>query len=556
MHTLALSSLATADWLVLAAYFGALIGLGVWTSLRKVNTTDDYFLAARSMPVWAVAFSILSTAQSAATYVGVPQQAYESNLTYLSSNIGGLLAAIILATVVIPIYYRRRLTTPYQLLEDRFGHTGRIAASWAYLVGRVFASGARVFMAAIPTAIVVFGHEAHDGHLALVIVAFTVLGVMISLFGGVRSVIWIDVLQVAVYLGAAIATIVVLLRLIPADVPTIVHALDHPPPLPTGEAAPPPSKLSILSLSTSPSASFTLWTALTGFVLLTLASHGMDQDLVQRMLTCKSARRGSWSVISGVLIGIPAVLVFLVIGLLLYVFYQRPDIMQAGAGVAGGAGGAGLPARSDKVFQIFALDHMTGGLAGLVIAGLFACGPASINSGLSAMSSTFVNDLYKPWRPGKDERHYVRIGRLGVAGAGAALGGLALLCIAWYDPRDQTVIDFVLSVMNFAYAGLIAVFFTALFTRRGSARSAIAALITGFVVVLFFQTSVWTWLARAAPSLVGASGSADVTTDLVKLTWPWLTLAFPWQLCAASGIATAVCCIGAPGKRAVHSPPP
>lgn len=553
MCTLSLTSLATADWLVLAAYFGALIGLGVWTSLRKVRTTDDYFLAARSMPVWAVAFSILSTAQSAATYVGVPQQGYEGNLTYLSSNIGGVLAAIILAAVVIPIYYRRRLTTPYQLLEDRLGPTGRIAASWAYLVGRVFASGARVFMAAIPTAIVVFGQTAHDGHLAIVIVSFSVLGVMISLFGGVRSVIWIDVMQVAVYLGAAVATIVVLLRVIPADVPTIVQALAHPPPDAAGQGT--PSKLTVLSFSTDPGASFTLWTALTGFVLLTLASHGMDQDLVQRMLTCKSASRGSWSVISGVLIGIPAVLVFLLIGLLLYVFYQRPDIMQ------GAAGTVSPPARSDKVFQVFALDHMTGGLAGLVIAGLFACGPASINSGLSAMSSTFVNDLYRPWRPGRCERHYVRIGRLGVAGAGAALGGLALLCIAWYDPRDQTVIDFVLSIMNFAYAGLIAVFFTALFTRRGNARSAIAALFTGFIVVLFFQTSAWTWLARAVPSLVGAPAGADVTTDLVKRAWPWLTLAFPWQLCAASGIAAAVCCLGAPAtvrgvrEAAVHSSP-
>lgn len=548
MLQLGLSELKPGDWIVLAAYFGALIGLGLWTSLRKVKDTREYFLAAQSMPVWAVAFSILSTAQSAATYVGVPQAAFEGDLRYLSSNIGGVAAAVILAIFVIPTFYRRRVGTPYELLESRFGATGRSAAAWAYLGGRVFASGARVFVAALPTSLVLFG-DADASHVAWIIVGFTALGIALSLMGGVRSVIWLDVLQVVVYLGAALATIVFILGRLDADAGTIVGALrDGRTAAQIAEgAAGGGSKLTVVSISTDPSVQFTLWTGLTGFTLLTLASHGMDQDLVQRMLTCKSARKGSWSVISGVLIGIPAVTIFLGVGLLLWVYYNRPDLWTSGAAGIAGAGGGALtqaPGAGEQAFQAFALREMTGGLAGLVIAGLFACGPAGINSGLSAMSSTFVNDLYLRARPGRDERHYLRVGRWGVVGAGVSLGAMALFCITWYDAKDTSIIDFVLSVMNFAYAGLLGLFITALFTRRGSAASAVAALITGFLVVLFFQTPFWLWLASVWPSL---SGGGLVSKVGVQSHLPWLKLAFPWQLVLAAGAATIVCMLGCGG---------
>lgn len=535
-------ALAPADWAVLGLYFAALLGMGVWSSLRKVSSTEDYFLASRSMPVWAVVLSILSTAQSAATYVGVPQSSYEGNLTYLSSNLGGLLAAVLLAVVFIPAFYRNNVSTPYQLLERRFGSTGRLAAAAAYLVGRVFASGARVFVAAIPAALVFYGDADHAGAQAAVIVGFTAVGIALCFVGGVRSVIWIDVLQVTVYVGAAVATIVVLLQRIPADIPTIVHGLANPP---TGT-----SKLQVLSISTDPRAEFTLWTAITGFALLTIASHGTDQDLVQRMLTCKSPTRGAWSVISGVAVGVPAVTIFLVLGLLLHVFYQRPDLMAGAASAAGAAPGGGTPA-----FQAFALGELQGGLAGLVVAGLFACGPAGINSGLNAMASTFVGDIYRHVRPAqgpggevlREEAHYLRVGRLAVVGAGALLGGMALLCIAWYDPKDRTILGFVLSVMNFAYAGLLGVFFTALFTRRGTGGSVIAALVVGFLVVLSFQAAFWLAVAKVAPGLVGAATAADVNLDGVKSALPWLKWQYPWHLCVGAGAAFLVCAL--PGGR-------
>lgn len=562
--TLALGQLGTADWLVLGAYFAALIGLGAWASRRGATSTADYFLAARSMPVWAVAFSILSTAQSAATYVGVPAAAYGGNLTYLSSSIGGIVAAVILARVVIPAYYRLGVGTPYELLTARFGSTGRIAAASAYLAGRVFASGARVFVAAIPAAVVLFGENAGPAHQAVLIAMFTALGIALCYVGGVRSVIWIDVLQVCVYLGAALAAICAVAWHINVPAGQVVEALRTGAP---GGA----SKLTLISLSTSPAATFTLWTALTGFVLLTLASHGADQDLVQRMLTCKDSTRGAWSVISGVLIGIPAVLIFLVLGLLLWWFY----FARAGAEPKVAPSG-------DVVFQVFALNHMSGwGGAGLVIAGLFACGPAGINSGLSAMASSFVGDVYRPLRtrrhpPGacpscghdragiappapcpvcgltpeaaraRVDQRELRVGHAATVGAGLSLGGMALACILWYDPSNRTILDFVLAVMTFAYAGLLGVFGTALFTRRGNPATCVAALIVGALTQVAFQPPIWNPLSAWAIGALGmgpADGSAPAPVPL----------AFPWQLVVGAGVAFVVCWAGSPraqSKRA------
>lgn len=533
MHALAETGFQRADWLVVAAYGVLLVASGLYFSLRqRQKGAEDYFLASHRMPVWAVAFSILATAQSAATFTGAPESAYVGDLSYLSTNIGGVLAAVILAVFVIPAYYRRNVTTPYQLLESRFGPLAKEATSATYMIGRVFAGGARLFIGALPASLAFFG-DARGDHILMCIGAFTVFGILYTLWGGVSSVIWTDVLQVCVYLGAALAAIVVLLHRIPTPLPELVQALAHPP---AGA-----SKLTVVhsGLPFNPGAGFTLLTAFFGFSLLTLASHGADQDLVQRMLTCKSPVHGSWSVISGVLIGIPAVILFLVLGLLLYVFYQRPDLM--GAAAPGGAAPGG-----NAVVMTFAQNELRGGLGGLVLAGLLAAGPCGINASLNSMSSTFVSDFYRPRRPGRDERHYLAVSRLGVAGAGVLVGGFAAACILYYDPAHSTLLDLALGVMSFAYAGLLGVFFTALFTRRGNSGSVVAAILTGFLVVLLLNRPVWNWWTGLF-NIVTADGQR-----IRRI--PEQSLAFPWHLLIGSIVATGVCLLGSARNRRCETP--
>ncbi|MGE3109628.1 MAG: sodium:solute symporter [Phycisphaerales bacterium] len=534
------------DWLVLGAYFALLIGTGVWFSWRQSRSTADYFLASRQMPVWAVAFSILATAQSAATFVGAPEMSYRGDLSYLSTNLGGILAALILAAVFIPIYYRLGVSTPYQLLESRFGPGAKIVASITYMIGRVFAGGARLFIGALPFSLLVFG-DVHLLSIAFSIAIFTAFGILYTLWGGVSSVIWTDVIQVCVYLGATVAALVVLLHLIPVGLPDIFHALRHPIDPASGQIL--PSKLNLLSLGLDPSkpmlgfdpgASISLLTVITGFTLLTIASHGADQDLVQRMLTCKSPLLGSLSVISGVLVGIPAVFLFLCLGLLLFIFYQRPDIM-------GQAAPTSIPETKHLVMS-FSLQYLPPGLAGLMLAGLLAAGPCGINASLNSMSSTFVSDVYRPHRPGRHERHYLLAGRLGVVGAGIVVGAFALACHWIYNENDTTLIDFALGVMNFAYAGLLGVFFTALFSRRGSVWSCVASIITGFVVIALMQPVTLGALSHIVDPLLHRVFTPAHSLAGVKI-------AFPWQLLIGATICTSVCMIGNHPARALPQTP-
>ncbi len=494
---------------MLGAYLALLASSGVYFALRAKKNTGEYFLGGHHMPVWAVAFSVLATAQSAATFVGVPEGAYNGDLTYLSTNIGGILAALVLARVFIPRYYRLGVTTPYQLLETRFGPAAKLATSWAYMIGRVFASGSRVYVGAIPISMAVFG-DTDPTHLSLAIVAFMIFGVVYTLAGGIASVIWTDVMQVAVYLGAATVAAVLLYRSIPMDLAGLMTALSH-------GGADGSSKLTVVrlgldfstpNLGFDPAAEYTLLTACTGWMLLALASYGMDQDLVQRLLTCKDAAKGSRSVILGVVVGIPAVMLFALLGLLLWAYDSSH---------------AGVSSDGKQVFLRYILGEMPAGAAGLMIAGVLAAGPAGINASLNSMASTFVGDVYRPRRPGREEREYVRVGRLATAGWGVVLAGFALACAWWQQEQREEILPFVLGVMGFAYAGLLGVFLTALFTRRGTTRSVIAALGVGFLVVLMLQPKVWAWMWQYFP---------------VHQSVRELKLASPWRLVLGALAAT------------------
>lgn len=503
------------DWGVLGAYFASLAAIA-WATSRGKESASEFFLGGRRMPVWAVAASLIATATSAATFIGGPEEAYAGNLTYISTNIGVVIAVVVVALVFIPAFYRNNVTTVYDLLERRFGPAAKTAASVAFMVGRVFASGARVYVAALPAAMILFGGVSTDGPLIGAIAVLTVVGILTAMGGGIRTVIWTDVAQVGVFLIAAGAALAVLLHRIPAPVGEIVAALRETP-VAGG------SKLTVLQpgfdlakpgLGFDSSQPYTLLTAIFGFSLLNLAAYGTDHDLTQRMLTCKNAIRGGSSAFVALLINIPMLAVFMSIGLLLYIFYQRADLM-------GTAAPATAPAGTKDVFLHFILHEMPSGVKGLMMAGLFAVGVGSLNSALAAMSATYVNDIYRPLKPGRRDEEYARVGRWAVVVWGIVLGLFACWCVYWHS--EGTLINFVLRVMTFAYAGLLGVFLTALFTRRGNSGSAIAALATGFLCVLAMEPAIW---ARWAP-------------------WD-VKLAFPWRLTIATAAAFIVCWAGGP----------
>ncbi|MEO1129013.1 MAG: sodium:solute symporter [Planctomycetota bacterium] len=528
---------AALDWAILVLYGIVLLVTGWLFNRHAATDTGEFFLGGRRMPVWAVSISVLATSLSAATFVGGPQQAYTGDLTYLASNFGMVIAALLVAWLLIPRLYRAQVATPYGLLEQRFGTTGRRAAATAFLIGRIMASGARVFIVGIPAALILFGEPAStaanpDGlipawQIMLAIGAITVVGIAYTLAGGVRSVIWTDVIQMAVFLTAIIAAIWLLLDRIPGGAATAFETIRD------AQAPDGHSKLQVLDLAhnihehefyTRP---YSFLACITAFVLMGVASYGTDQDLVQRMLTCKNALRGAWSVISATLVAIPVVALFMIVGLLLFVFYQRPDVM-------GEAAPTYEVFDSTRIFLSFILRELPAGLGGLMMAGLFAAGLSSLNSGLNSMSSTVVNDFYRHLVPDRTDRHYLLVGRIGVVLWGIVLGGFACLCVLWQRQGGQTLIDFALGVMTFAYAGLLGVFGTVVLTRRGNAASAVASLLVGFIAVLAMNKPVW-------GMFIDTDAMIEQGPNVLTRLWEF---AFVWKLAIASTLAFLVCILG------------
>lgn len=540
MSDLFSSDLKMLDWVVLGGYFVVLALTGVYFSRREQKDTNDYFLGGRRMPTWAVGVSIVATSMSAASFIGVPQDGYTGNLTYLSTNIGMVIAAFVVAFVFIPAFYRRRVQTIYELLDQRYGPAAMQATSGAYMVGRVMASGVRVFIGAIPASIILFGDAGLEpANLCIAIAVLTLVGIVYTLAGGISSVIWTDVIQMGVLLGACVLAIGLIAWQLPIGVGETIDLLR------SNGGSPKGSKLTIFQFGSDAepwwTRSFSLPAVVVGFTLMGIASYGTDQDLTQRMLTCRDEKAAARSVIGGILFGVPSVALFLVVGLLLWVFYQQPD-MWRGHGIEPPA----VPDDSRRVFLSFIIDHMPSGLTGLMMAGLFAAGLSSLNSGINAMASTFVNDFYRRFVPGRDERHYLRTGRLAVVGWGLILGAFAVVCVFWQTRQGElqersTLLTFALSVMTFAYAGLIPVFLIALLTKRGSTAGVIATLVTGFVLVLAMQPIVWDrfYDLEALQTEFRAARALDPAAPRPFILG-LMDLAFVWKLTVASTVALVV----------------
>lgn len=511
------SPFALLDWLVVGLYVALLFAGGWLFRPKHTDDTREYFLAGGQIPAWMAAISVLSATQSAATFLGGPDYGFRNDYTYIAGNIGGLIGALFVAHYLIPRFYAIRATTVYELLEVRFSRRAMRAAGLMFLIGRVFAGGARVYLAAIAVSMVMFASVDAGG--IVIAAALVMLAAFVFTFaGGLRSVILNDLIQFAIYLGAALAVLVWLWTSIPVSTGALIDGLAHAP----GGV----DKLRLFDWSLDLTKPFAMPAVILGLSLLYVASTGTDQDVTQRLLASPDAKTGSRGLILSLIATVPVVFMFITIGLLLHVVYQRPDLM------GGHTLELGTTFEGQKIstFMHYILTELPAGLRGLVTAGVFAAAIATTNSALNAMSSVMVQDFYRPWkerRGGADEHHFVQAGRWGMAIAGLAMFAFAVVSFYWQRASDKPLLDFALSVMVFAYAGLLGVYFTALFSSRGSTNSVIAALIAGFVAVACCQ-----------PYFAKALGLPD-----------WIgTMAFPWQLCIGTVIATLVCNL-VPGSR-------
>ncbi len=480
------------DWFIVVAYLAIVIALGLWVG-REEEGMDDYFLGGRAIPWWAALLSMVATEISAATFLGAPEQGLTRNFTYLQFGIGSIAARFALAFLFLGVYYKLRVYTVYSFLAHRFGSSTKSSAAALFLVGRVFAGGSRLFIASLAVKVAVGLPMAHS------IVILGLIAVVYTLFGGIKAVIWTDVMQAIVLIGGAIVT---------------VFALSRQIPLTTSEMV---SKLSAAGKFKFFDSSSSVWTnayhvlpAILGGFFLTMATHGTDQAMVQRMLTCKDSSRSKLSMVASGFLGVGVTFLFMIIGMLLFLYVQTMPTSEL-AVVAG-------KVKAGDVFLHYIVKCLPSGLTGLIIAAVFAAAMSSIDSELNAMSATFVNDFYLPHKGGKTEG-VLKIAKIATVASGICLIGLALLIADFYAANPKTdLLSIALGVMTFFYGGLLGVFLVGLLTvRRGSPLTTILGLVLSTVLVVAVGKSgygiAWPWFiiigtfSSAAISLLGESDS-------------------------------------------------
>ena len=414
------------------------------------------------MPLLTVAISILATSQSAATFLGVPEFSYSHNFTLIGFYFSSLLAVFFIAKFFVPRFYAIKAITVYELLESRYGSSAKKQAGVMFLLGRIMASGARLYIAALAISMILF-LDITALHMSLSILLLLLGALAYTYFGGVKSVILSDVIQAITYVSAGLLVLFYLYTSL-SEV-AILDVLSQN------------DKLTFID--TSLDGKFSIIGLLTGWLLLNIAAFGLDQDMTQRVLSCKNKEEASRSLILSIVFTIPIVLLFLSIGALLFVHYQSSEIVQSFEG------------EKITIFMYYILNEMPEGIRGFVTVGAIAAALSSTNSVLGALSSVAIEDLYRPYRlkkePATSEAHFIKASKSAVLLFALLLFGMAMLSYFWQRYSELSLIGFALGVMAFAYTGLLGVFFSAIFSSRGTDKLVPFALAGGFLTVLALQ---------------------------------------------------------------------
>lgn len=479
------------DLLIIAAYLAGICLLGVMFT-RRQKTTKHYFTGDRSIPAWAVAASIVATETSTVTFISVPGIAFArgGNFTFLQLAMGYLVGRIVITLLFIPRYFRGELQTVYQLLQSRFGTPARMISASLFVVMRNIADGIRMLLTAIVLAAVyvafVPGHDTPGGREWATVAAIILLGVVMILFtffGGIEAVVWVEVLQLAIYIAGAVAAMFVLAANVPGG---FGGAID---------LAARFDKLTIFDFSFDLAKTFTFWSGVIGGCFLTMSTHGTDQYMVQRYLcTDRPGRAGAALLASGVIVFVQFAM-FLLIGVLLFAFYRPFE----NAGYA--AASATFPFTSpDRVFPDFITKHLPTGLAGLVVAAIFA---AALSSSLSAIAGTVVNDLYKPLKPVGDDKHYLTVGKVLILIFGVVQTVVALAMIR----SGSGALGNVLTVAGLVNGPVLGLFLVGTLSRTIPQSAAIAGMIvsaTAMFCLWWFASKqvAWTWYPLIGSAIV------------------------------------------------------
>ena len=522
---------------VLLLYFFGIIAIGLFMGRRERNL-EDFVLGARQIPWWAVLASLVAAETSAGTFFGAPGEGFAlRNYTYLQLAFGTILARILVSYIFIKPYYDYKVYSIYEYLTARFGVPTKNAASAVFMITRLLASGARLYVAAIALALayeMISGTRPNQTQTLWIYVGATVAIVILTAIyttlGGIKAVIWTDLIQASIMIGSALAALGLLYFAIPGGWHEIAarHGGFHFSDLITTGLD--PAKHGWEKVKGMFTIEYTIFAGLIGSTFMTMGTHGTDQDMVQRMLTAPDVRRSRRSLILSGLADIPIAFTFLSIGLLLWVYYQaHPDPT--------------LPKTPNETFCHFILYQMPVGLRGLLLAGIFATAMGSLSTALNALATSFTRDWYETYiNPTPTSEQSLRAVRW-------ATVGFAILMIIVSSTTSYLVIvhpnvriiPIVLSVFGYTYGSLLGVFFAGMLTKsRGNNQGNIIAMLVGFVVV-----AILSGLPNNIARIFGTSAYTQPS---------WLpVMEFPWWICFGT-IVTFFVAVMFKTKRAMPAP--
>jgi SSS family solute:Na+ symporter len=464
----------------LVIIFGYLIGIvlfGTWFA-RKQKTTSDYFLGDRSVPWWAVAASIVATETSTITFISVPGIAFSrgGNFQFLQLVFGYLVGRIVISLLFIPSYFRGELMTVYQLLDRRFGGKIKVLAASLFVVMRNIADGIRLLLTAIVLAAVYTSFQPAANAETIIIASIVLIGaamIIFTYFGGMEAVIWVEVIQLGIYIVGAVAAAIILTSSINGGLSSAITIASQY------------GKFSLFDFSLDFTKTYTFWAGLIGGCFLTMSTHGTDQYLVQRYLCTDRPKRAAAALLTSGAIVLGQFIGFLFIGILLFAFYHPfsdPAYASAPAAAFPFTGG-------DRVFPDFITRHLPPGLSGLVVAAIFA---AAMSSSLNAIAATAMNDLYKPLRPRATDKHYLKVSHVLTLLWGVVQIAVALVL----RNKNRSALDLALSIASLINGPILGVFLVGVFLRRVSQAPALIGMIVSMAVMLYvyFTTRIaWTW---------------------------------------------------------------
>ncbi|MBO6577205.1 MAG: sodium:solute symporter [Rhodothermales bacterium] len=481
------------DYAVIAVYLLGVAALGIRMSGRQASATD-YFLGGRDLPWWAVSFSVVATETSTLTVIGIPAVAYGGSLTFFQLTFGYILGRVLVAWLFLPRYLSGSMRTAYEFLGDRFGAGVRSLASGTFLITRLLADGVRLFATAIPVRVMLLSAGLDVGY-PVIIGTIAVVTTVYTLIGGLKAVVWVDVVQMILYLGGAAFALVLLSGQLPAGWWESAREAGKLVTIDGGEG--------LLSWLLSP---YVFPTAVIGGAIFSMASHGTDHLIVQRLLACRTLADSRRALIMSGFVVMAQFAAFLAVGLLLWGYYEGATLEALGL------------SRGDEVFPKFIVEGMPPGISGLLLAGIIAAAMSTLSSSLNALASSTVFDILG-WvrrdRSPLDADSELRISRWATLGWGLVFIVFANL----FRDQQNPVVELGLAIASFTYGGLLGAFLLGMWNDRPRAADAGVALVGSVILMtliifgVWYGPEGWTWAFRPDAAALG----------LRSIAWPWYT---------------------------------